>query len=89
MFFFFNRNAVSPNLQLLVSLDTNLNGTQRLSVVNNIFNQNLTYNDSYTLTAIEMIINPATGVPRKIKYLKNNVKFFDFFRKFYTFGTSL
>ncbi len=55
-----NRNVALPNLQILVTLNANLNGTQRLELVNSILNQSLKYNTSYTLTYVQMIIKPGS-----------------------------
>jgi hypothetical protein len=60
-----NRNAALPNLQILVTLNANLNGTQRLELVNSILNQSLKYNTSYNLTSVQMIIKPGSTDLRK------------------------
>ncbi len=55
-----NRDYLPPSLQIMVTLNAALNGTQRLGLVNGILNNSLTYNDSYSLAMVQMIINTAT-----------------------------
>ncbi len=57
-----NRDALPPSLQIMVTLNATLNGTQRLGLVNGILNNSLTYNDSYSLAMVQMIINTPTAV---------------------------
>ncbi len=57
---YINRDAAPPNLQLLVTLNVTLDSTDRLELVNGLFNNNVTYNDSYVLTMVQMIIDPTT-----------------------------
>jgi hypothetical protein len=47
----------------MVVLNISLNVTQRIQFVRDLFNQNITYNNSYGLTTVQMILNPTqTGV---------------------------
>ncbi len=57
-----NRDYLPPSLQIMVTLNSTLNGTQRLGLVNGILNNSLTYNDSYSLVMVQMIINTATAL---------------------------
>jgi hypothetical protein len=57
-----NRGAASPDLQLLVTLNVTVSASDRLEIVNDLFNDNVTYNNSYLLTMVQMIINTTTSV---------------------------
>jgi hypothetical protein len=60
-----------------MTLNVMLNVTQRLALVNDIFNESLTYNGSYSLTSIQMVINPASGI-LSMKTIKRH-SFYSFF----------
>ena len=57
-----HRDTSPPNLQLMVTLNAILNVTERLTLVNRLLNGSVTYNNSYTLSMIRIIMNPATNV---------------------------
>jgi hypothetical protein len=57
-----NRNAASPDLQLLVTLNVTISPTDRLDIVNDLFENNVTYNSSYRLTMVQIIINTTTQI---------------------------
>ncbi|CAF4299236.1 unnamed protein product, partial [Rotaria sordida] len=47
-------------IEYLVVLNISLNATQRLKIVNEFFNPNVSRNDSYKLI-VRMVINDVTG----------------------------
>jgi hypothetical protein len=49
----------------MVALNVPLNVTQRIQLSNQIFSQNITYNDSYSLNGLQINLNPATPNSRK------------------------
>ncbi|CAF0869133.1 unnamed protein product [Adineta ricciae] len=55
------QDASPPNLELMVTLNVLLNVTQRINLVNALFDDNVVYNDSYSLSLIKIIMNPATN----------------------------
>lgn len=57
-----NRSATSPDLQLLITLNVTVSPQDRLEIVNGLFDNNVTYNDSYLLTMVQIIINTTTNV---------------------------
>ncbi len=62
-----NRDAPLPNLQIMVTLNFLLNVTQRIGLVNGIFNRSVTYGINYTLSSIQIAINPASTPSKKNK----------------------
>jgi hypothetical protein len=63
----FNRDFVPPNLQLLAALDVDLNITEKLRLINALYNSSITYNGSYSLAMVQMIMDPANGILCKEK----------------------
>jgi hypothetical protein len=59
---FINREATPPNLELLVTLNVTLSSTDRLALVNGLFENNVTYNASYILTTVQIVINTTTQI---------------------------
>jgi hypothetical protein len=57
-----HRDAVSPDLELLVTLNVTVSSADRLDIVNGLFNNNVTYNSSYRLTTVQIIINTTTQI---------------------------
>ncbi len=57
-----NRNASPPDLQLLITLNVTLNSTDRLQLVDALFENNVTYNASYLLKTVQMIIDTTTQI---------------------------
>ncbi|CAF3955011.1 unnamed protein product, partial [Adineta steineri] len=55
------QDAVPPNLELMITLNVLLNVSQRLALTNQIINRSIVYNESYSLSMIRMIMNPATN----------------------------
>ncbi|CAF1580921.1 unnamed protein product, partial [Adineta ricciae] len=55
------QDASPPNLELMVTLNVLLNVTQRINLVNALFNDSIVYNDSYSLSLVQIIMNPATN----------------------------
>ena len=50
-------NASPPDVELLVTLNVSLVSTQRLTLINDLFTNNVTLNGSYALT-VRIIPNP-------------------------------
>jgi len=49
----------------MITLNVLLNVSQRVALVNAIFNTSVTYNESYSLSSLQMIMNPALPVLSK------------------------
>ncbi len=60
------RDASPPDLQLLVTLNVTLDSTDRVELVNDLFENNVTYNGSYLLTTVQLIVNTTTQLIGKI-----------------------
>jgi hypothetical protein len=56
------RDASPPDLQLLVTLNVTLDSTDRVELVNDLFENNVTYNGSYLLTTVQLIVNTTTQI---------------------------
>ena len=52
-------NTAPPDVELLATLNTFLDSAERLDLVGDLFINNVTLSDSYSL-AVRMIINPNT-----------------------------
>ncbi|UJR15672.1 hypothetical protein I4U23_002606 [Adineta vaga] len=59
---FNTEDLTPPDLQLMVTLDVILNVTERIILVNRLLNDSVTYNDSYILSMIRIIMNPSTNI---------------------------
>lgn len=68
--------TTSPNLQVMVTLNVILNGSERFTLANNIWNYSPHYDGTYSLVLLQMIINPATtNLGRKKKTNEKNICF--------------
>jgi hypothetical protein len=65
LFYWYNRDAEAPDLAFVVTLNVTLNSADRLALVDGIFINNVTYNSSYTLDHVQMIIDTSTNVVGK------------------------
>ena len=60
-----NRIVEPPNLQIMVTLNVSLNTTERLKLANAMFERDIRYNSSYTLTSVQINMDPSN--PNKCK----------------------
>lgn len=57
-----NRDVLSPDLELMITLNVTLTSTERLEIVYDLFEYNVTYNASYDLTTVQMVINTTSSI---------------------------
>ncbi|CAF1669924.1 unnamed protein product, partial [Adineta ricciae] len=65
---FDTENVALPDLQFFITLNATLNSTERAELAKRLFNRNAAYNESYTLTLIQIIVDTATRIPENYTY---------------------